>query len=58
MPNCTMCGAPIPENQGSKTCSMCYGDVGHGHDYYYQRWLEEAESQENEKHIPEESDGA
>jgi len=35
MESCVMCGAPLPDNQGSKTCSMCYGDPYHGKDGYY-----------------------
>ncbi len=45
MPNCVMCGSPIPDNQGSSTCSMCYGDVDHGRDGYYRRFLEDQEEQ-------------
>ena len=45
MPNCVMCGASLPDNQGSKTCSMCYGDIDHGRDGYYRQWLEEQELQ-------------
>ena len=30
MPNCIMCGLPIPE--GQKVCSMCYGDIDYGRD--------------------------
>lgn len=41
MQYCVMCGSPIPDDQGSRTCSMCYGDIGHGKDGYYQRWAEE-----------------
>jgi len=48
MPYCVMCGNPIPENQGSRTCSMCYGDVDHGKDGYYRKILEE-EYQEKER---------
>ena len=40
MANCVMCGSPLPDNQGSKTCSMCYGDIEHGKDGYYREWLE------------------
>lgn len=40
MASCVMCGSPLPKNQGSKTCSMCYGDPGHGKDGYYQEWLD------------------
>lgn len=43
-----MCGSPIPENQGSRTCSMCYGDIDHGKDGYYRKILEE-EWQEKER---------
>jgi len=42
MPNCTSCGSPIPEGQG-KSCSMCYGDVQHGTDGYYEDWLHQQE---------------
>lgn len=38
---CVMCGNPIPDNQGSTTCSMCYGDINHGKNNYYKQWLEE-----------------
>ena len=50
MPSCVSCGSPIPDNQGSKVCSMCYGDPYHGKDGYYQDWLEQQwkEEQENE----------
>ncbi len=50
MPYCVMCGSWIPEDQGSKTCSMCYGDIDHGKDGYYRQWaerqLEDAEEEE------------
>jgi hypothetical protein len=49
MGNCVMCGSPIPDNQGSNTCSMCYGDPGHGKDGYYQEWLDEQERQATEE---------
>lgn len=42
MSYCVQCGSPLPENQGSKTCSMCYGQVEHGRDGYYREWLEQA----------------
>lgn len=45
---CVMCGAPLPENQGSRTCSMCYGDVDHGKDGYYRSWLEQEQDRRNE----------
>jgi len=37
---CTSCGNPIPDGQG-KSCSMCFGDVNHGRDGYYQKWMED-----------------
>ncbi len=46
MPYCVNCGSPIPEDQGSKTCSMCYGDVDHGKDGYYRQWIEQIQEQE------------
>ena len=36
---CTSCGIDIPDGQNS--CSMCYGDPGHGSDGYYQSWIDE-----------------
>ena len=36
---CSSCGLPIPDGQG-KSCSMCYGDIGHGKDGYYREWAE------------------
>jgi len=48
MPSCSSCGSEIPDGQGS-SCSMCYGDVGHGSDGYYQAYMEEWERQEHEK---------
>lgn len=42
MSACVMCGSSLPDNQGSRTCSMCYGDPDHGRDGYYREWLEEA----------------
>ena len=44
MANCSMCGISIPD--GQRTCSMCYGDVDHGRDGYYRRWMERAAEQE------------
>jgi hypothetical protein len=37
MPYCTSCGSYIPEGQGN-SCSMCYGDIFHGCDGYYEEW--------------------
>jgi hypothetical protein len=48
MKNCVSCGSPIPDNQGSKVCSMCYGDPDHGRDGYYREWLERGREQEQE----------
>lgn len=45
MRSCVCCGQPLPSNQGSRTCSMCFGDPDHGKDGYYQAWLEEQERQ-------------
>ena len=46
-----MCGSPIPDNQGSSTCSMCYGDVDHGKDGYYRRYLEQQDWDEMQKKL-------
>jgi hypothetical protein len=46
MPYCSSCGSEIPEGQG-KSCSMCYGDIGHGSDGYYQEWVKEQEELED-----------
>jgi len=48
MPYCTSCGSEIPEGQG-RSCSMCYGDIAHGRDGYYQAWAEEQERQMSER---------
>jgi len=37
---CSMCGAPIPDDQS--VCSRCYGDPEYGHDNYYKDELEQA----------------
>jgi len=51
MSSCVMCGASLPSNQGSKTCSICYGDPDHGRDGYYQQMLDEdRRRQEEEEH--------
>ena len=42
--SCVMCGNRIPD--GQCTCSMCYGDPGHGSDGYYEQWLEEQAAQD------------
>jgi len=43
--SCTSCGSSIPDDQGS-SCSMCYGDIGHGSDGYYEQWAEDQERSE------------
>uniref|UniRef100_A0A6M3XQS4 Uncharacterized protein n=1 Tax=viral metagenome TaxID=1070528 RepID=A0A6M3XQS4_9ZZZZ len=44
MPYCTSCGGRIPEGQG-KSCSMCYGDIAHGKDRYYEGWARRQDEQ-------------
>jgi len=48
MSDCTSCGSPIPDGQGS-SCSMCYGDMGYGSDGYYEAWAAEEMRQEELK---------
>jgi hypothetical protein len=50
MPNCTSCGSSIPNGQGS-SCSMCYGDISHGSDGYYEQWALEQERVESERNL-------
>lgn len=52
MSNCSSCGSPIPEGQGS-SCSMCYGDIAHGKDGYYEAWAREQERKHYEKECEE-----
>jgi hypothetical protein len=52
---CVMCGSPIPDNQGSNTCSMCYGDPDHGKDGYYRKFLEQQEEEAAYKKAQEEA---
>ena len=48
MPYCTSCGSEIPDDQG-KSCSMCYGDINHGSDGYYEELArKQQEEQEQE----------
>jgi len=49
MANCVQCGSYIPDDQGSRTCSMCYGDVDHGKDGYYREFLERQEREHEEE---------
>ena len=48
-----MCGSPIPDDQGSQTCSMCYGDIDHGKDNYYKNWLDDQDVEEQRDQEPE-----
>lgn len=50
---CVQCGLPIPDGQGS-CCSICYGDVEHGTDGYYRRWMEEQREKEHWRDLEEE----
>ena len=54
MPNCSMCGLPIPK--GQRVCSMCYGDIDYGRDGYYRRYMESWEEHEAQKHQEREQD--
>ena len=56
MSYCVQCGSPIPDNQGSRTCSMCYGDPGHGKDGYYEEWIRQQEEAEQRKQQQPEED--
>lgn len=49
MANCVNCGSPLPLNQRSKVCSMCYGDIDHGSDGYYRREMEQQQEQQQEQ---------
>lgn len=44
MTSCSSCGSSIPEGQGS-SCSMCYGDIAHGTDGYYEEWARQQDKQ-------------
>ena len=46
---CVCCGSPLPANQGSRTCSMCYGDPDHGSDGYYQKFLDDQYQSEEQR---------
>jgi hypothetical protein len=41
MSNCTQCGSSTPA--GQSICSMCYGDIAHGNDGYYEEWARHQE---------------
>lgn len=51
MANCSSCGSSIPDGQGS-SCSMCYGDIAHGTDGYYEEWARQQEQHEEEQEQP------
>jgi hypothetical protein len=52
MATCVMCGAWIPD--GQRTCSMCYGDVDHGNDGHYRRWMEQEDDEREQEREQEE----
>ncbi len=56
MSACVMCGSPLPDNQGSSTCSMCYGDIDHGHDGYYRAWAEQEQHEREQEREPTEQE--
>jgi len=41
---CHSCGSSLPDDQG--VCSMCYGDIGHGQDGFYEERLKAALGEE------------
>ena len=51
MANCVDCGSWIPDDQSSSTCSMCYGDISHGKDGYYEAWARRQETMREEAGI-------
>jgi len=57
MATCVMCGSHIPDNQGSRTCSMCYGDPDHGKDGYYRDYLRRQDEEEQQRREEEERHG-
>ena len=54
MSYCTSCGSDIPDGQG-RSCSMCYGDVGHGKDRYYENWIDEQLWEQERKRLENEA---
>lgn len=52
---CVMCGSSIPDNQGSSSCSMCYGDIDHGKDGYYREYLEQWHREKEQEQTPPET---
>lgn len=53
---CVQCGSSIPKSQ--RTCSMCYGDIGHGTDGYYRRWAEDEMRREDEREREQDGSGS
>lgn len=54
--NCVQCGSEIPD--GQRTCSMCYGDIAHGKDGYYEQWaLEQLRQEEESRQLAEQQHG-
>ena len=49
MKNCVMCGSPIPDDQGSSTCSMCYGDIDHRKGDYYREAMEQEREEDQDQ---------
>ena len=49
MADCSSCGSPIGNDQGS-SCSMCYGDPYHGTDGYYLDYLEQQYREAEQRH--------
>lgn len=46
MSSCSSCGSYIPDWQWS-SCSMCYWDIAHGRDWYYEEWTSQQEEINN-----------
>ncbi|MDD5358296.1 MAG: hypothetical protein PHX80_04065 [Candidatus Nanoarchaeia archaeon] len=53
MAYCTSCGSWIPDDQG-ESCSMCYGDISHGHDGYYENWARQQDNRQEQERSEEE----
>lgn len=37
---------------------MCYGDISHGHDAYYEEWARQQEAVEESRHIAQQTNSA
>lgn len=57
MSYCTSCGSRIPEGQG-RSCSMCYGDIAHGKDGYYEEWARRQDEKREQEQQREETEGS